>query len=123
MAEAGESLSAVPPRPLELSILEELAEHDRVVAVVPLVSRGTSHPAAVTHALVQLRQAGILIEYDTHEGWVVQRRVTAAEKSDPEVFRDLVRQAIDWQQDRDGLVTALYQDGRRDLRDLLYETQ
>ncbi|EMA56612.1 hypothetical protein [Halococcus thailandensis] len=93
----GDVVSALPNRPLLPEVAGQLEEDEEVLTVLPLMS-GSPEDETTQRLPLQIVTGGYVLEHFPDEGWVVVRTVCGADKTDEEVFEDLMEQVQDWQE-------------------------
>jgi len=79
---------------------------------------GSPEDETTQRLALQIVGGGYVLEHFPDEGWLVVRTVSGADKTDDEVFEDLMEQVQDWQ----GTVTDLaldYAAGGTDIQERL----
>lgn len=113
----GDVVSALPKRPLLPEVAGQLEEDEEVLTVLPLMS-GSPEDETTQRLALQIVGGGYVLEHFSDEGWLVVRTVSGADKTNDEVFEDLMEQVQDWQ----GTVTDLaldYAAGGTDIQERL----
>lgn len=113
----GDVMTALPKRPLLPEVAGQLEEAEEVLTVLPLMS-GSPEDETTQRLALQIVTAGYVLEHFPDEGWVVVRAVSGADKSEDEVYEQLMEQVQDWQ----GTVTDLaldYAAGETDIGERL----
>jgi predicted nucleic acid-binding Zn-ribbon protein len=115
--ERGDVMPALPKRPLLPEVVGQLEEDKEVLTVLPLMS-GSPEDETTQRIALQTVAGGYVLEHFPDEGWLVVRAVRGVDKTNDEVFEDLIEQVQDWQ----GTVTDLaldYATGGTDIEDRL----
>lgn len=92
----GDVLSTFPDEPVRVSTVEELEDAEGVLTVVPQMS-GTPGTEETERIALQTTAGACVIEYFPGRGWVAVRTVRVGDRSEDQVYEELVEQIQDWQ--------------------------
>lgn len=98
MVEIGSLLSSLPDRPLPVTTVEGLEDHEKVVVSVPAVTEDTPDGPITTRFALVTTTVGVVLEYTPGDGWTVIENVSGDGQSPKELVVALSVESI-----KDGL--------------------
>ena len=92
----GDVLSTFPDKSVPGEMVEELGKAEGILTALPLMS-GSPGTGLTERIALQTVAGGAVIEYFPQRGWIAVRAVRVGDKSEDQVYGELMEQVQDWQ--------------------------
>lgn len=92
----GDVLSTFPDQSVSVEMVEELGEAEEILTALPLMS-GSPGTGLTERIALQTVAGGAVIEYFPQRGWIAVRTVRVGDKTEDQVYGELMEQVQDWQ--------------------------
>lgn len=92
----GDVLSTFPDQSVTVKTVEELGEAEEILTALPLMS-GSPRTGLTERIALQTVAGGAVIEYFPQRGWIAVRTVGVGDKTEDQVYGELMEQVQDWQ--------------------------
>jgi len=92
----GDVLSTFPDQLVPVETVEELGDAEEILSALPLMS-GSPGTSLTERIALQTVAGGCVIEYFPQRGWIAVRTVRIGDKSEDQVYGELMEKVQDWQ--------------------------
>ena len=92
----GDVLSTFPDESLPVETVEAVANAEKIRTALPLMS-GSPGTGLTERIALQTETGGAVIEYFPQRGWIAVRTVDVGDKTEDQVYEELMDQVKDWQ--------------------------
>lgn len=92
----GDVLSTFPDQSVPVEMVEELGEAKEILTALPLMS-GSPGTGLTERIALQTVGGGAVVEYFPQRGWIAVRTVHVGDKTEDQVYGELMEQVQDWQ--------------------------